>query len=107
MKTLVLLLVVAGLAASPAAAQKKDKQTAEAEDIAATRQYQARTKGRSPAGAAKLVVAILFRHASRRHEERKEKEVKSSRALARATCHEVGGVTRRYTTALTEFTYFR
>jgi hypothetical protein len=34
MKTLVLLLVVAGLAASPAAAQKKDKQTAEAEDIA-------------------------------------------------------------------------
>jgi hypothetical protein len=34
MKTLVLLLVVAGLAASPAAAQKKDKQTTEAEEIA-------------------------------------------------------------------------
>ena len=34
MKTLVLLLVVAGLAASPAAAQKKDKQATEAEDIA-------------------------------------------------------------------------
>ncbi len=33
-KTLVLLLVVAGLAASPAAAQKKDKQATEAEDIA-------------------------------------------------------------------------
>lgn len=34
MKTLVLLLVVAGLAASPAAAQKKDKQTTEGEEIA-------------------------------------------------------------------------
>jgi len=34
MKTLVLLLVAAGLAASPAAAQKKDKQTTEAEEIA-------------------------------------------------------------------------
>ena len=34
MKRLVLLLVVAGLAASPAAAQKKDKQTTEAEEIA-------------------------------------------------------------------------
>jgi len=34
MKKLVLLLVVAGLAASPAAAQKKDKQTTEAEEIA-------------------------------------------------------------------------
>ena len=34
MKTLVLLLVVAGLAASPAAAQKKDKQSTEAEEIA-------------------------------------------------------------------------
>ena len=79
MKTLVLLLVVAGLAASPAAAQKKDKQTTEAEEIA----KQHDNTRRALRDALPLVLpswSLPFYFGSRRHEERKEKEVKSSRA---------------------------
>ena len=48
MTRLVLLLVVAGLAASPAAAQKKDKQTTEAEEIAKQHDNTSRARRDAP-----------------------------------------------------------
>ena len=80
MKKLALLFVVAAFAASPAVAaskHKKSKETAEAEEIAKQHDNTRRAL-RDPAGVADLVAAGLFRHASRRDEERKEKEVKNS-----------------------------
>jgi hypothetical protein len=59
---LVLMLVVAAFATSPAVAatkQKTVKQTTEAEDSQTARQYPARPKGRAPARTAELVIACI------------------------------------------------
>ena len=80
---LVLMLVVAAFATSPAVAatkQKTVKQTTEAEEIAKQHDNTRRAlRDALPLGAAELVTANLFRHASGRDEGRKEEEIKKGR----------------------------